>query len=151
VENLLRSFHLTPADTMWVFSHGGLNAAPVETALYSKARGLSVVAVTSAANQRIAKATHSSGKKLADVADIVIDNCIPPEDSLVRVDGWDYPVSAGSTVAVVTVTMTVLGEVARRLATRGLKPPVFVSPNVNPDAKHNEQVFQAHTELMRRL
>lgn len=151
VESLLRSFNLTSADTMWVYSHGGLNAAPIEVALLSKTKGLSVVAVTSVENQRNAKATHSSGKKLADVADVVIDNCIPPEDALVDIEGWDYPVSAGSTVAVVVLTMTVLAEVARRLSERGLKPPVFVSPNVNPDSAHNESVFEAHTELMRRL
>jgi len=151
VENVLKSFHLTPRDTMWIFSHGGLNAAPVEMALYSRARGLFVVAVTSAANARVATATHSSGQKLADVADVVIDNCIPPEDSLVAVDGWPYPVSAGSTVAFVAVSMTVVDEVARRLAARGVTLPVFVSPNVNPNPRHNEEVFEAHMELLRRL
>jgi uncharacterized phosphosugar-binding protein len=151
VENLLKSFHFTPQDTMWVFSHGGLNAAPVEAALYAKSRRLFVVAVTSAANQQTARATHSSGKRLSDVADVVIDNCVPPEDALVGVDGWPHPVSAGSTVAVVAASMTVLSEVARRLAKRGAKPPVFVSPNVNPDARFNDTVFEAHRELLRKL
>src|SRR2546426_8653063 len=61
VENLLKSFHFTPQDTMWVFSHGGLNAAPIEAALYAKSRGLSVIAVTSVANHEAARAVHSSG------------------------------------------------------------------------------------------
>jgi uncharacterized phosphosugar-binding protein len=151
IEHLMRSFHVTSADTMWVFSHGGLNAAPVEMALYAKTRGATVVAVTSVANQRLAIATHSSGRKLGDVADIVIDNCVPPEDAVVAVDGWAHPVAAASTASVVIVTMTVVAEVARRLASRGLTPPVFVSPNVNPDAGHNDRVFQAHMELLRRL
>ena len=151
VENLLKSFHFTPQDTMWVFSHGGLNAAPIEAALYAKSRGLSVIAVTSVANHETARAVHSSGKKLGDIADVVIDNCVPPEDALVIVDGWPYPVAAGSTVAVVAASMTVLSEVARRLASRGVKPPVFVSPNVNPDARFNDTVFEAHRELLRNL
>lgn len=151
VENLLKSFRFTPQDTMWVFSHGGMNAAPIEAALYAKERGLTVIAVTSAAHQRRATASHSSGKKLSDIADVVIDNCVPPEDALVAVDGWPYPVAAGSTVAVVAVSMTVLSEVARRLASRGVNAPVFVSPNVNPDARFNDQVFEAHRDLLRRL
>lgn len=151
VENLLKSFRFTPQDTMWIFSHGGLNAAPVEAALYAKGRGLSVIAVTSAAHQRRATASHSSGKKLSDIADVLIDNCVPPEDALVAVDGWPYPVAAGSTVAVVAASMTVLSEVARRLASRGVKPPVFVSPNVNPDTRVNDQVFEAHRELLQKL
>jgi uncharacterized phosphosugar-binding protein len=151
IENLFKSFHFTPQDTMVIFSHGGLNAAPVEAALYSKARGLFVVAVTCGANQREAAATHSSGKKLADIADVVIDNCVPREDALVRIDGWPHPVGAGSTVAVVAVAMMVLTEVARRLSARGVTLPVFVSPNVQPDMQHNGQVFQAHADLVRRL
>lgn len=151
VENLLKSFRFTPQDTMWIFSHGGLNAAPVEAALYAKGRGLSVIAVTSVAHQRRATASHSSGKKLSDLADVLIDNCVPPEDALVVVDGWPYPVAAGSTVAVVAASMTVLSEVARRLASRGVKPPVFVSPNVNPDTRVNDQVFEAHSKLLQKL
>ncbi len=151
VENLLKSFRFTTQDTMWIFSHGGLNAAPVEAALYAKGRGLSVIAVTSAAHQRRATASHSSGKKLSDLADVLIDNCVPPEDALVAVDGWPYPVAAGSTVAVVAASMTVLSEVARRLAGRGVKPPVFVSPNVNPDTRVNDQVFEAHSKLLQKL
>lgn len=151
IENLFESFHFTPQDTMWVFSHGGLNAAPVEAALYAKNRGLSVVAVTSVANQKIARATHSSGKKLSDIADVVIDKCVRPEDALVAVDGWPHPLSAGSTVAVVAASMTVLSEVALRLANQGAKPPVFVSPNVNPDVRFNDTVFEAHRELLRKL
>ena len=50
-----------------VYSHGGLNAAPVEAAIYAKERGLSVVAVTSLENHKKAKPTHSSGKKLGDL------------------------------------------------------------------------------------
>jgi len=151
VENLFGSFRFVPQDTMWVFSHGGLNAAPVEAALYAKARGLFVVAVTCAANQRTARATHSSGKKLGDIADVVIDNCAPPEDALVAIDGWPYAVAAASTVAGIAISMTLLAEVARRLAARGFNPPVFVSPNVQPDMQNNNQVFQAHAALMRRL
>ena len=151
VEGLLADFHLVAQDTMLIFSHGGLNAAPVEVAIHSKARGLYVIAVTSAANYRTAEATHSSGRKLGDIADVVIDNCVPPEDALVAVDGWPYTVAAGSTVAAVAIAMTLLSEVARRLAAQGVRLPVFVSPNRAPEPGHNESVFQAHRELLRKL
>lgn len=54
---------------MIVFSHGGLNAAPIEAAMYAKERGLKVIAITSGENYQKATATHSSGNKLGDVAD----------------------------------------------------------------------------------
>jgi uncharacterized phosphosugar-binding protein len=87
IENFLQSYVMGPKDTMIVFSHGGVNAAPVEAALYAKEHGLKVIAVTSGENYKVARATHSSGKKLGDVADLMIDNCVPPEDALVRIEG----------------------------------------------------------------
>ena len=68
-------------DVMLVFSHGGLNAAGNEVLIEAKRRGLTTVGVTSMDNYQKRDATHSSGKKLADVADIVIDNCTPAEDA----------------------------------------------------------------------
>jgi uncharacterized phosphosugar-binding protein len=142
---------IRPGDVMLVFSHGGLNAAGVEVALEARARGLTTVVVTSLDNARRREATHSSGRKLADVGDVVIDNCVPAEDALVAVPGWTAPVAAGSTVASVTIAMALVAEVAARLAARGMTPPVFVSPNVPgvaPD--NNTQVFAAYERSLRR-
>jgi len=145
----LSNFKLLDKDVLLVFSHGGLNAAPVEAALEAKRLGLTVVGVTSLKNHRRAAATHSSGKKLADVADIVIDNCVPPEDALVEIDGLSEPVAAGSTVAVVAIAMALLSEVAGRLVKLGVTPEVFVSPNVaGVSPRHNEEVFRVYREII---
>jgi uncharacterized phosphosugar-binding protein len=138
-------------DIMVVFSHGGMNAAGIEVAMESRARHLKVVAVTSMDNQRTNKATHSSGKKLSDLADVVIDNCVPARDALVDVDGWKAPVAAGSTVAFVTIAMSIVAEVAKELAGRGIESPTFVSPNVpGIPADNNKKVFAAYEEALRR-
>jgi uncharacterized phosphosugar-binding protein len=132
-------------DVMVVFSHGGMNAVGIEVAMESRERGLKVVAITSMDNQRRSEATHSSGKKLSDVADLVIDNCVPAEDALVDVEGWKAPVGAGSTIAFVTIAMALVAEVASQLAKRGITPPVFVSPNVpGIPAENNREVFAAY-------
>ncbi|HVM74331.1 MAG TPA: SIS domain-containing protein [Candidatus Saccharimonadales bacterium] len=138
-------------DVMLVFSHGGLNAVGIEVLTEAKKRGLATVAVTSMDNYGKREATHSSGKKLADVADIVIDNCTPAEDALVSVEGWKAPVAAGSTVAFITIAMSIIAEVAARLAKKGKTPPVFVSPNVlgiPPDQMN--RVYTEYEEKLRR-
>lgn len=138
-------------DVMLIFSHGGLNAAGVEVALEAKKRGLPVVAVTSLDNYRKREATHSSGKKLADCADIVIDNCCPAEDALVKVSDWKAPVAAGSTVAAVTISMALVAEVAEQLSRRGVHRPVFVSPNVpGIAADNNDRVYQEYERSLQR-
>jgi uncharacterized phosphosugar-binding protein len=138
-------------DVMIVFSHGGLNAVGIEVAMEAQERGLTVVAVTSMDNQKRSKASHSSGKKLSDAADIVIDNCVPADDALVSIEGWKAPVAAGSTVAFVTIAMSIVAEVASELAKRGIAPPVFVSPNVPGIAPDNNmQVFAAYEKAVKR-
>jgi uncharacterized phosphosugar-binding protein len=141
---VLLSYRLEPRDSMLVFSHGGLNAAPVEMALEAKKKGLLVVSVSSQQNRRQAKATHSSGKTLADASDIAIDNCVPPEDALVAVEGIAEKFAAASTVAAVSVAMALVAETGARLVRNGTKPPTFVSPNVGLPADHNQEVFRAY-------
>jgi uncharacterized phosphosugar-binding protein len=140
ISPFLANFKLEPIDTMVVYSHGGLNAAPVEVALHAKSLGLKVVCVTSLDNARIAQATHSSGKKLADLGDVVIDNCCPPQDSLVEISGG--PVAASSTFAVIAISMALVAEAAAQLEQRGVKLRAFVSPNVTTvDPDNNRKVF----------
>ncbi len=138
---ILQSYVLERRDCMVVYSHGGLNAAPIEMAMEAKARGLTVVGVTSLANHRVAKATHSSGKKLGDACDIAIDNCVPPEDALVDVEGAKEKLAAGSTAAAVVITMAFVAETGARLAAKGYKLHTFVSANLGLPPDHNQQVF----------
>ena len=138
-------------DVMLVFSHGGLNAAGIEVLQEAKKRGLTTVAITSMDNYRKREATHSSGKKLADVADYVIDNCVPAEDALVAIQGWKAPVAAGSTVSTFTIAMAIVAQVASDLASKGHNPPVFVSPNVpGIPADNNNHVYEAYERSLKR-
>ena len=150
IANFLQSYNLQAGEVMIVYSHGGLNAAPIEAAMYAKERGLKVIAVTSGENYRKAKATHSSGNKLGDVADILLDNCCPLEDALVEIPGYPQKVGASSTTAVMTITQSLASETALLLEQKKHKMFIFVSPNVTecpPDYMH--QVYADYTRLVR--
>jgi uncharacterized phosphosugar-binding protein len=143
----LQSYPLEKRDAMLVFSHGGLNAAPIEMALEARARGLKVITVSSHANAKIGKRSHSLGKILSEAADVAIDNHVPPEDALVDV-GQIERVAAGSTVAAVSIAMSLVAETAAVLAKTGKVPPTFVSPNVHGvPPGHMAGVYQAFTEF----
>lgn len=151
VENFLQSYNLQEGEVMIVYSHGGLNAAPIEAALIAKSKGLKVIVITSGDNHEKAEAKHSSGKKLGDVADIMISNCCPLEDALVKIPGYPQPVGASSTVAVMTITQALASETALELQKLGHEMFIFVSPNVTEVPKdYMQQVYAKHTELVRK-
>lgn len=144
IEQFLQSYPFGPADCLVVFSHGGLNAAPIEAALYARARGAKVVSVSSHANAKAAARTHSSGKALSECADIAIDNCVAPEDAQVDV-GRLEKVAAGSTMAAVFIAMSLVAETGALLAAQGFDLKTFVSPNVEGVSRdHNFRVFDEY-------
>lgn len=151
IEHFLQSYNLQAGEVMIVYSHGGKNAAPIEAALYAKKHGLKVIAVTSMDNYKNGSpASHSTGKKLADCADIVLDNCCPLEDSLVAIPGYPQKVGASSTVGAITITQSLASETALKLEKLGHKMFIFVSPNVTecpPD--YMDQVYADYSKLVR--
>lgn len=149
IQNFLQSYTFHEGEVMVVYSHGGLNAAPIEVALYAKERGLKVIAITSGENYQKAAATHSSGKKLGDVADILLDNCCPLEDSLVEIPGYHQKVGGSSTIAGMMITQALASETALVLEKMGHKMFIFVSPNVTevpPDYMY--EVYAEYTKLV---
>lgn len=140
-EQILSSYVLKPEDSMLVFSHGGMNAAPIEMALLAKEKGLTVVAVSCAANVDVNKSKHSSGESLQSAADILIDNCSPPEDAVVSIEGLLGNVAASSTVTAVSVALSLVAETAAQLAEMGKTPDrVFMSPNVVGAPPNNTEI-----------
>lgn len=149
IQNFLQNYNFVAGEVMIVFSHGGLNAAPIEAAMYAKERGLKVIVITSGENYKKAKANHSSGNKLGDVADIMIDNCCPLEDALVPIPGYHQKVGASSTVAVITIAQSIASETALRLEKMGHKMFIFVSPNVVEVPKdYMKEVYASYTDLV---
>jgi uncharacterized phosphosugar-binding protein len=129
-EAILANFELHPPDAMLVFSAGGTTAVPIEMAMGARRRGLLVVAVTAVEASRQSGSGHSSGTRLLDHADVVLDLCTPPGDALVRIADVDTPVGPGSTIAAVALANELKVRTAMALHARGALPPVITSPAV---------------------
>jgi len=126
-EPILNNFVFRDYDVMIVFSTSGNKGVSVDVALGAKARGLRVIAVVAQAYAELLTSEHSSGRKLTDIADLVIDNCAPPGDSMVEVPGVDARVGPGSTIGNAAVVNTLKVLVAERLAALGQPPLVLAS------------------------
>jgi len=148
---ILRSHQLDPADTMILFSHSGINAVILDIALECKERGIALIGVTSLPHSSATKSRHSSGKRLFEVADVVIDTGIPLADASLKIDGLDSPVGASSTSVTIAVAHAIVSATAEKLVQQGIQPHVMVSPNTAGKEAANRQNDENYEQLWRRL
>jgi uncharacterized phosphosugar-binding protein len=147
-KTILANFRLRPTDAAMVFSAGGTTAVPIEMAMGFRGAGLKVIAVTSVEHSRSAASQHSSGTRLLDHADVVLDLCTPPGDALVDVDG--ARVGPGSSVAAAALANAVKVRTAELLAERGALPPVLAAASVVGTEESARLFDAAYAEHARR-
>ena len=148
---ILEGHRLDPQDTLVLFSHSGINPVVLDMAFMAREGGLVVVGVTSRPHSSATTSPHSSGKKLYEVADIVIDTGAPLGDACVRVEGLSDPVAAVSSTLVMTVVDAMIAETARILVERGTPPHVEVNLNLPREGSARAQNDAGYAELWRRL
>lgn len=141
-EVILENFTFGEKDVMMVFSAGGSTAVPIDVALGARKRGMAVIAVTSVAHSMASDSGHSSGTRLLDHADIVIDLGTPPGDSLVDIKGANARVGPGSTIANVAVVNALKAATASMLHDRNSLPPVLTGSQL-VGADESRLVFDA--------
>ena len=70
-----------PADVFLIASNSGVNNSIIDMALVVKEHGHKLIAVTSLEHTQAVSPKHASGKRLADIAYVVIDNRAPYGDA----------------------------------------------------------------------
>lgn len=132
IEHVFQTNQLRPGDVLIVGSVSGKTANVVEVALQAKAHGLSVIALTALAYSAKLDSEHPSGKRLYEVADLVLDNHAPYGDSMLNVEGLDYPACPASGLGAAITLWAMTAGIIEEMLARGLKPTVFPSVN-RPD------------------
>lgn len=150
-EQILANFAFGKSDAMMIYSSSGSTAVPIEMAIGAHERGLPVIAVTSVAHSAATASGHSSGTRLMDHADVVIDLGTPPGDSLIEIDGPESRVGPGSTVSNIAITNEIKVQTAELLAARGALPPVLTGSAVVGPERSAELFNAAYGEHSRRL
>lgn len=132
-EAVLARYAIGPGDVLVVVSNSGVNAVPVEAARVGRERGAKVIALTSL---DYSTAAARGRVRLADLADVVIDNALPPGDALVALPGTALRAGPGSTAVGAALLQAVFAEVAARLGAEG-PPPIWLSANMPGAEDHN--------------
>lgn len=138
---VIQDYDIRPGDVMIVISNSGRNPAPVEMALEGKKRGATIIALTSLPHSTNVSSSDPSGKRLFEVANIVLDTGCVAGDALVKLEGLPPRVGPGSTVMGALILNAIVVQVAKNLLDRAEIPPVALSGNLVGGREYNEKVL----------
>lgn len=146
---IARNFVFRPGDVLLAVSSGGTSVVTVEFAECLRAQGVKVIAITSMAHSQISTAKAPSGKRLFEVADVVLDTCTPVGDAAVDVPRWRGPVGPTTTIAGAALANALKVRIAELLSDRGVVLPVLASPLI-VGAEESAADFEAGYDEHRR-
>jgi len=138
---ILESSSAKAGDVLLLTSTSGRNAVIIDMALAARAKGIKVIGLTALAYTSGVSSRHPSGKKLVDLCDVVIDNCVPYGDAAIAIEGLEQKVGPLSTVTGCAIVNELVVSVVRNLVERGVEPPVFVSANVDGGDERNARLL----------
>jgi len=149
-KEIMKSYDFDSRDTMWIFSHSGINNVNIDIALEAKRLGMKTIVCGSASAAKGKKTRHSCGKTIFDIADVVVDSCVPLEDASVTLKNHVDRIGPVSTMAFVTLVWMIVSTVAEILADRGVKLYIHPSHNLQGVRGTMERLGEALKEYKNR-
>jgi uncharacterized phosphosugar-binding protein len=150
-EQILRNFAFGPKDVLIVISTSGIREVIIEMAEGARQRGLGVIGVLSRVHCEQARPAHASGKKLIDVADVILDNGAPVGDCLLELEGSANKTGPFSTLGGGMVMNLLRCEVAQRLLDRGIEPVFLPSHQFVGSRTVEEQLEYFYAQYAKRV
>ena len=147
IEHIFETDQLRTGDVLFVGSVSGKTPNVIELALQAKAHGLTVIGLTAIAYSSRLDPMHPSGKRLYEVADLVLDNRAPYGDAMLEVEGLDYAICPASGIGAATIMWAIMAGLVEEMLARGLTPSVYPSVN-RPDGLG--LVNQIYTEALQK-
>lgn len=140
---IFERYCLTNRDVLLVASTSGINPVPVEMAMCAKEQGIPVIAIVSMAYaQDVSR--HPSGKKLHDVADILLDNCVCHGDVAVELGKQGQKIGPISTISGCLIAQSIVVQANEYMLEAGVTPPVYVSGNIPGGMEQNQHLIHRY-------
>jgi uncharacterized phosphosugar-binding protein len=135
---------LGKGDVLFLISNSGRNCAVIDAALEGRRLGAVTVAITSLRHGSSVQSRHSSGKRLYEVCDYVLDNGGETGDASIALEGLEQKIGPTSSVMDITLINLIMINTAERLLAKGMTPPIFTSANVDAGDGLNKGIIEAY-------
>lgn len=139
---ILRRYTLTENDMLFVLSASGKNQVPFEIALEAKKYGVKTVGISSSSY-------YEKGGKLHTATDIHIDCKVPYGDACI--DVGNIKMGGLSTAAACFIINSCLIEGSKLAEQNGVKPPVYLSGNIEGGKDHNVVLEERYFKRVKHL
>ena len=134
-------------DVIIIHSVSGRNPVTLEIAEEAKNAGVTIIAITNVAYSKTVTSRHPSGKRLFEMADIVLDNHGDVGDACVKIEGLEQKVAPSSTVIGAILVNSIVAALAEKLVESGMShPPIFYSANIDGGDQLNRQLFEEYKD-----
>jgi uncharacterized phosphosugar-binding protein len=150
-KEIMKGYSFDKRDSIWIFSHTGINNVNIDIALRAREIGMKVIVYGSARAAEGKRTRHSCGKMLFELADVVVDSCVPIEDASVPLKNHPDRIGPVSTMAFVTTVWMTITTVAEILAERGVKLFIHPSHNLQGVEGTMDRLNEALAEYKRRV
>ena len=150
-EIIFEHYGIAAGDTIVIISNSGRNGVCVDMALLCKEKGVNVIALTSVKHSMSGASRHPGGKRLCEIADIVIDNRGCYGDACIKIEEIGRNVSPTSTVVGAAVLNAIEAECVDMLVSQGVIPDVFSSSNVDGGDEINTAFVKKYSGVIKHL
>lgn len=150
-EKIFDEYGMSSGDTVVIISNSGRNGVIVDMALLCKEKGLNVIALTNLEHTFAGASRHKSGKRLCEIADIVLDNCGCVGDACLSVDGVSGKICPTSTVTGALILNSAVARAVELCTSEGFIPDCFVSANVDGGDEINDKLAEKYKKEIKHL
>lgn len=150
-EEIFREYGMSANDTVVIISNSGRNGVIVDMALLCKKEGLNVIALTNLEHTYAGESRHKSGKRLCEIADVVLDNGGCVGDACVEVDSIEGKICPTSTACGAMILNAVVAEAVDICAKKGFNPDHFASSNIDGGDEINNKFVEKYKNELKHL
>lgn len=134
-------------DVLVVHSVSGRNPVTIEITMAAQEAGAKIIAITNLEYSKSVSSRHPSGKRLFELADIILDNHGDVGDACVAIDGLQQKVSPTSTVVGAIMLNSIVAALTQKLVDSGMeKPPIFYSANLDGGDELNQKLYEEYKD-----
>ena len=134
-------------DLFFITSNSGRNAMPIEMASMAKSNGNKVIAITSIKQSKKYPTRIKDQKKLYEIGDLVIDNCVPSGDGMLNIGG--EITGSASTLAGCFIVNLIATESMKIAVKKGVRLPIYYSQNI--DGYDNHSLYRKYENRIKHL